>query len=233
MSIYPPSVEHSFDGLNVAIPSDKFAREEVRTVNTGPGPRPTLVDFTPSDFRRHLPEALSIYVQAMNYPRGTERSRAPMWTEHTTRRSWQGAGLLVERDGRQRLAAIAYGYRGEPQQWWQEQVRHGMRASRWPEDQIRNLLSNYFELTELHVRPDEQGQGFGEALLRHLTRNRDEHAILLSTPEVAGEANRAWHLYRRLGFRDVVRNFTFTGDARPFAVLGRALPFEPAEGRPL
>ena len=224
-------VEHPFDRLNIAVPSDKFIREEVRTVDTGQAPRPTLVDLSASDFRRNLPEALNIYVQAMNYPRGTERSRAPMWSEHTTRRGWQGAAVVVHREGRQHLAGVAYGYRGEAQQWWQEQVRHGMRAGGWPEAQIKNLLSNYFELTELHVRPDEQGQGFGEALLRHLLRNRTEHAVLLSTPEVAGESNRAWHLYRRLGFHDVVRHFTFTGDSRPFAVLGRALPLNADEGR--
>ena len=50
--------------------------------------------------------------------------------------------------------------------------------------------------------------------------------MLLSTPEVAGEDNRAWRLYRRLGFEDVLRDFTFAGDRRPFAVLGRVLPFE-------
>ena len=45
--------------------------------------------------------------------------------------------------------------------------------------------------------------------------------MLLSTPE--GE-NRAWRLYRRLGFTDVLRNYRFTGDPRPFGVLGRDLP---------
>jgi len=48
--------------------------------------------------------------------------------------------------------------------------------------------------------------------------------MLLSTPE--GE-NRAWRLYRRLGFGDVLRNYRFTGDPRPFGVLGRELPLLP------
>ena len=48
--------------------------------------------------------------------------------------------------------------------------------------------------------------------------------MLLSTPE--GE-NRAWRLYRRLGFTDVLRNYRFTGDPRPFGVLGRDLPLGP------
>ena len=49
---------------------------------------------------------------------------------------------------------------------------------------------------------------------------------MLSTPEVAQEDNRAWRLYRRLGFEDVLRHFTFAGDRRPFAVLGRRLPLD-------
>ncbi|SLJ82238.1 acetyltransferase [Mycobacteroides abscessus subsp. abscessus] len=48
--------------------------------------------------------------------------------------------------------------------------------------------------------------------------------MLLSTPEVAREENRAWRLYRRAGFTDVIRDFVFAGDTRPFAILGRRLP---------
>jgi ribosomal protein S18 acetylase RimI-like enzyme len=51
--------------------------------------------------------------------------------------------------------------------------------------------------------------------------------MLLSTPE--GE-NRAWRLYRRLGFGDVLRHYRFTGDPRPFGVLGRELPLIPPAG---
>ena len=49
-----------------------------------------------------------------------------------------------------------------------------------------------------------------------------ETNVLLSTPEINGEANRAWRLYRRLGFADVIRDYHFAGDPRPFAILGRA-----------
>jgi hypothetical protein len=49
---------------------------------------------------------------------------------------------------------------------------------------------------------------------------------LLSTPEADEATSRAWRLYRRFGFVDVIRDFTFPGDLRPFAVLGRTLPLE-------
>ncbi len=174
-------------------------------------------------------EALGIYVAAMSYPRGTEHHRAPMWAEHITRPGWRAVGVVSADPARPRpdadpLLGIAYGYRGGPQQWWHQQVQTGMRNSGWPEPAVRTLLGDYFELTELHVRPDMQGHGLGDALLRRLLAGRAERSVLLSTPEVPAEDNRAWRLYRRLGFTDVIRHFTFAGDSRPFAVLGRGLP---------
>ena len=57
-----------------------------------------------------------------------------------------------------------------------------------------------------------------------LLNERGESHVLLSTPEINGESNRAWRLYRRLGFTDVIRGYHFAGDPRPFAILGRSLP---------
>ena len=67
-------------------------------------------------------------------------------------------------------------------------------------------------------------RGLGEALTRRLITGRGEEHVLLSTPEINGEANRAWRLYRRLGFTDIIRGYHFAGDPRAFAILGRALP---------
>jgi ribosomal protein S18 acetylase RimI-like enzyme len=82
-------------------------------------------------------------------------------------------------------------------------------------------------LTELHIAPRIQGRGLGEALARRLLAGRREGNVLLSTPETNGESNRAWRLYRRLGFSDVLRSYYFAGDPRAFAILGRALPLTP------
>ncbi|WP_054813219.1 GNAT family N-acetyltransferase [Nocardia arizonensis] len=198
--------------------------------NHSPAPAPVVVDLSVSDLRYRLHDALSVYVAAMDYPRGTENHRAPMWNEHTTRVGWQAvAALRPDDSGRVDLrsapiVAIGYGYRGAPHQWWHQQVHTGMRRSGWPERTARDLLANYFELTELHVHPAAQGRGVGGVLLHRLLRNRPEQAVLLSTPEVPAEDNRAWRLYRREGFTDVVRDFVFAGDNRPFAILGRRLP---------
>ncbi|MCZ4519260.1 GNAT family N-acetyltransferase [Rhodococcus ruber] len=201
----------------------------MRTVVTDARTTPYLVDLTPPEFRLRLLEALSIYVEAMGYPRGTEQSRAPMWREHLHRPGWRAVGALLpnsDPDQPDSLVAVAYGYHGAPHQWWHQQVRDGLRRSGHPPHSVENALGNYFELTELHVLPSAQGYGLGLQLCRRLLDGVSADNVMLSTPEVAREDNRAWRLYRRLGFADVLRDFKFAGDRRPFAVLGRRLPLD-------
>ena len=191
-----------------------------------------LIDLSPADMQRRLGEALEIYVDAMRYPRGTESQRASMWLEHSRRRGWRAvaavetAGAEVGADGLAAapLLGVAYGYCGAPDQWWQQQVVRGLHRVGFPHTEITRLTSDYFELTELHIHPRAQGRGLGEALARRLLSDRDEANVLLSTPETNGEANRAWRLYRRLGFTDIIRGYHFAGDPRAFAILGRSLP---------
>ncbi|MFD4368819.1 GNAT family N-acetyltransferase [Rhodococcus sp. NPDC058521] len=205
----------------------------MRPVDTYEARTPLVVELDEDDFRTRMHEALSIYVAAMNYPVGTEYHRAPMWTEHLRRPGWQAVGAFAAGPGHTRttpssgapLVAVAYGYRGSPDQWWYQQVKSGMQRSGWDEATIDATLGSYFELTELHVAPAAQGHRTGERLLRKLLAERPERGVLLSTPEVADEDNRAWRLYRRLGFSDVLRHYHFAGDRRSFAVLGRGLPF--------
>ncbi len=200
---------------------------------TGAEYRPVVIDLSAYRMRVRMLDALGVYVAAMGYPRGTERHRAPVWQEHIGRPGWQAVAAVQpgpagadDLTGAP-LLGIGYGYHGSAQQWWYQQVYDGMRSARWRDTDIRAVMADYFELTELHVHPAAQGYGLGEAMLTRLLAGRPERSVLLSTPEIAGEDNRAWRLYRRLGFGDVVRRFTFAGDSRPFAVLGRALPLEP------
>ncbi len=194
--------------------------------------------------RARLFEALRVYVTAMRYPRGIERGRAPMWAEHMLRTGWRAVaafdatGLDPDAPGTvvtppdaphpvrvpdaAPLVGIAYGYHGAPAYWWDRQVRAGLRSTGGRD--AAAVLDDYFELTEIHVHPDAQGAGAGARLLTLLLDGVTEQRVLLSTPEVPEEANRAWQLYRRMGFTDVLRHFTFLGDNRAFAVLGRALP---------
>jgi ribosomal protein S18 acetylase RimI-like enzyme len=191
-----------------------------------------FIDLTPIEMARRLGEALTVYVDAMRYPRGTEENRASMWLEHSQRPGWKGAAVVAANGAvpdpadlaDAPLLGVAYGYSGAPDQWWQQQVLQGLRGAGIADAQVDRLMTSYFELTELHILPGAQGRGLGEALARRLLAGRTERNVLLSTPEIRGEGNRAWRLYRRLGFVDVVRDYHFAGDPRPFAVLGRPLP---------
>ena len=111
------------------------------------------------------------------------------------------------------LVGICYGYRARQGQWWFDRVSAGARAAGVP------LPESMAELTELHVLPALHGHRVGRALLGSFLATRTEDSVLLSTPEVEGESNNAWHLYRRAGFTDVLRNFRFEGDPRRFAIL--------------
>lgn len=180
-----------------------------------------IVELTADQLRARLAEALQVYVDAMGYPPSTAQQRAPMWSAHMMRAGWRCVAAFDQQD---ELVGIGYGYLGVPGQWWHEQVFRGMLTVT-PRAEAEQWMRDYFELTELHVRPDSQGGGLGETLLRRLLDGAPGNAVLLSTPE---GPTRAWKLYRRVGFGDVLRHYQFTGDPRPFAVLGRSLPLETA-----
>lgn len=182
-----------------------------------------VVELTADQLQARITEALDLYVTAMGYPPSTIRQREPMWVAHMNRPGWRCVGAFTTRD---ELVGIGYGYLGAAGQWWHEQVRKGLLTvgSQDSELDVDQLLGNYFELTELHVHPDSQGGGLGETVLRRLLDQAPGESVLLSTPE---GPTRAWKLYRRVGFRDVLRHYRFNGDPRPFAVLGRMLPLDP------
>lgn len=181
-----------------------------------------VVELSGGDLRGRLTEALRIYVAAMGYPPATTQQRAPMWQAHMLREGWRCIGAFNPRD---ELIGVGYGYVGTAGQWWHEQVRQGLLATSSAAD-VDTWMTDYFELTELHVRPDSQGAGLGEEILRQLLADAPSGTVLLSTPE---GPTRAWRLYRRVGFVDVLRNYRFSGDPRPFAVLGRRLPLDPPD----
>ncbi|UQX87214.1 GNAT family N-acetyltransferase [Jatrophihabitans telluris] len=164
----------------------------------------------------HLPavvsEAMAIYVAAMGYQPGVGKQRAAHVLRHSEFAEFRFRAAI---NGHGRLIGFAYGYTSVPGQWWHDLVRKavGRSGTSW--------LEHAFELSELHVSPASQGQGTGEQILRSLAADLPHRTMVLSTPE--GD-NRAWRLYRRLGFVDLARNHLFPGDHRPFGVLGAELP---------
>ena len=169
--------------------------------------------WSPNDLRRHIDTAVEIYCAAMAYPSATGQQRKGYVLVHTSRAGFRCMGA---HDDAGNIVGFAYGYRGTPGQWWHDEVRRDLHPAL-----VQRWLADPFELCELHVRPEHQGQGIGQDLLIRLLDGCPQQTVVLSTPE---GASRAWRLYRRLGFVDVRRHHTFAGDDREFAVLGRPLP---------
>ena len=175
-----------------------------------------LVVWRPEDLLRNLDEAIAVYGEAMGYPRDLLETRKGYVAGHAHRPGFRACATVDEHGG---LAGFGYGYLSCPGQWWHDQVSAAL-----PRELRRYWLTDCFELVELHVRPAAQGNGIGATQLRQILSGAAQATVLLSTPEADEDKSRAWRLYRRFGFVDVLRMFHFPGDERPFAVLGQQLP---------
>jgi ribosomal protein S18 acetylase RimI-like enzyme len=165
--------------------------------------------------RRELAEGrddlLDVYADAMGVDRRVARSRRSIVTSHLDRRGLRGRAAVDEG----RLVGIAYGYVGEPGQWWHDQVAAAMSR-----EVAETWLVGAFEVCELHVRPSHQQQGLGRRLLDGLLAGPVAPTAVLTTPD---EETRARGFYRAAGWVDLVEGLRFPGDPRSFAVLGLAL----------
>src|SRR3954463_15516777 len=185
-----------------------------------------LVAWQPDDLLRRLDDVVAVYGEAMGYRQELLQTRRGDTAAPARRPGFRAVAPLAP-DGR--LAGFGYGYTSGSGQWWHDQVRSAL-----DEPSREHWLSDCFEVVELHVRPAAQGHGVGARQLRALLAMADGKTVLLSTPEADEQRSRAWRLYRRYGFVDVLREFMFPGDERAFAILGRGLPLvdRPAEDAP-
>jgi GNAT superfamily N-acetyltransferase len=178
-----------------------------------------VVPWGPLDMVRRLDEVMTIYGEAMGYAPELLATRRSYLGSHVHRRDFRAVASIDETG---MVVGFGYGYRSEPGQWWHDQVRGAIRR-----DERAYWLADCFEVVELHVRPIAQGRGLGATQLRKLLGMASAKTTLLSTPEADEATSRAWRLYRRFGYIDVVRDLRFPGDHRPFGVLGRSLPLDP------
>lgn len=166
------------------------------------------------------PTLVDIYLEAMDYSPHIRTDRVAVWRREISHPGF--AAVIAEEAGK--VIGIAYGFLGNPDTWWDRQLRRGCAERGGITDEQWHMLRNYFELAEIHVRKSAQGKGIGRVLLTELMGLTSAKFVLLSTPEVDGEANNAFGLYRSLGFWDVLRDYTYPGDNRQFAILGADLP---------
>ena len=179
----------------------------------------TIHRLTAFEFNQLVPTFVDFYLQAMNYSMNIRNTRIKAWRSDSLERGFQA---ICAHDG-SHVLGITYGFLGLSHQWWDKEVRRGLRHSGDTTADQLAILANYFSVAEIHVSPAAQGHGIGTKLLAELLSDTQAPYALLSTPEVANENNNAFRLYRAFGFRDLLRNFYFHGDSRPFAVLSKQL----------
>jgi GNAT superfamily N-acetyltransferase len=183
----------------------------------------TYRELGPGEFRAMIRQLVAVYAAAMNPPDRTLAGREAIMERHAVSPEFRGLTALV--DGQ--LAAFTYGFHGETGQWWHDMVAAALatrhRASNAAQERAtpREWLGDSFEIAELHVLPDWQGNGIGRSLLLSLTAGRPERTAVLSTADAPTRARR---LYRGVGFTDLLTDFRFSGSEPPYAVMGATLP---------
>jgi ribosomal protein S18 acetylase RimI-like enzyme len=182
-----------------------------------------LVPWQGDDLLRRIDDLIAVYGAAMGYPPDLLATRKGYIATHARRPGFRAVATLGD-DGT--LIGFGYGYTSVPGQWWHDQISVALRPPA-----RRMWMSDCFEVVELHVHPAAQGHGIGQRQLCALLNGVPNWTVLLSTPEADEKQSRAWRLYRRFGFVDVLREFYFPGDERRFAILGRGLPLT-AESQP-
>jgi GNAT superfamily N-acetyltransferase len=169
--------------------------------------------ISPTEFVGALPAMREVFREALGYRSFEPRvlSFTSLAREHVQRDGFRAAAAF---DGRV-LVGFTYGYNGARGQWWHDQVARRLSA----EDRKR-WLDGAFELVELHLRPDHQGQGLGGRLHDLLLEDVRRPTAVLSTPAREG---RAMQLYRARGWVILAEGKLFEGVDEDFRVLGLRL----------
>jgi ribosomal protein S18 acetylase RimI-like enzyme len=189
----------------------------------------SVTSITPRDFLGRIDDLVDLHLSAMDYDRSVFHQRRLLWSANARNRGFTGVVALehpeqVEPDPAdilQRVTGVAYAFPGFSTSWWYREVHRGLVTNGVSAADATATLADYDEVSEVHVLPGFQGHGLGHRMLGQLLPRLTCGTAMLSTPEVPGEQNAAWGLYRALGFRDVLRNFRFTSDDRPFGILAR------------
>jgi GNAT superfamily N-acetyltransferase len=169
------------------------------------------------EFVGRVYELTGIYAAAMRAPDKHLPGRVSIMRGHS---AYPGFKCLLAEDGG-RVVAFAYGFHGEWGQRWHDVVYQGI-SEQAGRRTAELWLGDVFELAEIHVLPEYQGQGLGKALIRTLCDGRDERAVALSTHDADTAAR---HVYRSMGFKDLLTGFSFPGSDEIFVIAAARLPF--------
>jgi ribosomal protein S18 acetylase RimI-like enzyme len=166
--------------------------------------------LTANEFAPLVGIAAQIYGEAMVRPPELVVQRREIVQSHLSRK---GLVAVVASSTDDQVVGFGYGYRGRQGEWW-----HDIVAEALGRDASKQWLHGAFELAELHVRPNAQGQGVGRRILETVLAQVSESTVVLSTHDRESPARQ---LYRSLGFRDLLTGFVFPGSSEVYVIMGR------------
>lgn len=154
---------------------------------------------------------LRIWMAAMHRPPDHPRAQAfgKILERHVGRDDFRCRVAFLP-DGRP--VGFAYGYTGARGQWWTDLVAAAMDEAtreRW--------LGGHFELVELHVHPEHQGQGTGGRLHDAVLEELPHRTALLSTQR---GPTPAFALYRKRGWETLLEHFSFPQENLEYRIMG-------------
>jgi len=177
-----------------------------------------IAELERADFLDNLDVQLAIYSAAMGAGPDEVPGRLAIMERHAGNPGLRSLAAIEE--GSQRIVGFAYGFSGAPGQWWHDVVWSAIVATAGRAE-ARVWLDDALEIAEVHVLPEFQARGIGRQMMLMLTADRPERTALLSTRDALTPAR---HLYRSLGFSDLLTNYLFPGGGPPYAVMGAPLP---------
>jgi ribosomal protein S18 acetylase RimI-like enzyme len=171
----------------------------------------------PEQFTAALDTVLTIYTAAMRPPSDQLSGRIAIMRNHATYPDF--VCMLAEAP---EIVGFAYAFHGAPGQWWHDVVRRSMQDRAGP--RVAYVwFGDALEIAEIHVHPDHQGKGIGRRMIHSLCEGRTERTVVLSTHDAPTAAR---HLYRSVGFADLMTEFVFPGGFENYVIAGTRLPLK-------
>ncbi|MEZ0071922.1 GNAT family N-acetyltransferase [Planotetraspora sp. GP83] len=173
----------------------------------------------PDQFKAALDTVLAIYTVAMRPPSDQLAGRMAIMRNHATYPHF--VCMLAEASEQEnQIVGFAYGFHGAPGQWWHDVVRGALQDRAGPRAS-EEWFGDALEIAEIHVHPDHQGKGIGRRMIHAICEGRPERVAVLSTHDAPTAAR---HLYRDIGFVDLMTEFVFPGGYENYVIAGTKLP---------
>ncbi len=156
-------------------------------------PRSTTIELLDGEQAgQYADEVFAVYDEVFGDRPDRQEWRVDLFDRHRAR---EGFRLATAWEGDE-LSGFAWGYIGQPGQFWTDQVKDTL-----PAEVTRTWLGGHFEFVELAVTPEHRRHGLGRRLHDVLLDGIPARRALLSTDNADTPAVRLYssHGWRKLG----------------------------------